>query len=83
VSAAIAQTTVSPQPTRWARSCFATTASVGNFTSGTANTFAKVLVYQHTVASGDSSVTATFSAKFAKSVALSTYRSVTLRRRST
>jgi RHS repeat-associated protein len=50
--------------------------SVGTFTSGTSNSSAKVLVYDHTVASGETSVTVTFSAKFAKSVALSTYRSV-------
>jgi RHS repeat-associated protein len=49
---------------------------VGTFTSGTSNSSAKVLVYDHTVASGETSVTVTFSAKFAKSVALGTYRSV-------
>ncbi|MEO6504009.1 MAG: RHS repeat-associated core domain-containing protein [Jatrophihabitantaceae bacterium] len=50
-------------------------ASVGSFTSGTTMNSAKVLVYQHAVAAGDTSVTVTFSAKFAKSVALTTYRS--------
>lgn len=50
--------------------------SVGSFTSGTANTSAKVVAFQHLVGGSDSSVAVTFSAKFAKSVALSSYRSV-------
>jgi len=50
--------------------------SVGSYTSGASNSAAKVLIYRHAVTSTDTSVTVTFSAKFAKSLALTTYRSV-------
>jgi RHS repeat-associated protein len=49
--------------------------AVGTYTSGTANGAAKVLVYRHVVAAGETSVTLTYSNKFAKSVVLTTYRS--------
>lgn len=49
--------------------------AVGSYTSGTANGSAKVMVFRHMVAAGETSVTVTYSNKFAKSVVLTTYRS--------
>ncbi len=49
--------------------------AVGSYTSGTAQASAKVMVFRHVVAAGETSATVTYSNKIAKSIVLSSYRS--------
>jgi RHS repeat-associated protein len=48
---------------------------VGSYSSGTAQGSAKVMVFRHVVAAGETSATVTYSNKIAKSIVLSSYRS--------
>lgn len=49
---------------------------VGTYTSGNGSSAAKVIIYRRTIIAGDTSVTLTFSASFAKSATLAVYRGV-------
>jgi RHS repeat-associated protein len=49
---------------------------VGTYSSGTANTSAKVVVYRRTAVAGDASVTVSFTGKFDKAVTVAVYRGV-------
>jgi RHS repeat-associated protein len=49
---------------------------VGTYSSGTANSSAKVAVYQRTAVAGDASVTVSFQGKFDKTATLAVYRGV-------
>lgn len=49
---------------------------IGTYSSGTANTSAKVVVYRRTAVAGDTSVTVSFTGKYDKAVTVAVYRGV-------